>query len=527
MCFLRGVGGAVTRVGERVPATPRKCHPRRTHARPSHSRRRAQVIVQQTIRATTRIRHVPCNRRRQDHDREDTVRTATRTTLALAAVLAMSAVPGRAQTAVSFSMGAGSLFGGVSLGIGVGVHTPGPLFFGTSLGLYRYSPWAASPYGIYSDNYAGWGRGYRGQRAWLASSCWDAYWGWNDPWFGGCGWDSYMSWWTPWWMHGSRYGTSIVVSGYWRDPFSTPWGPYWAYDPWGWYWDSFWGRATRGGWYDGYGGRGWYGGYYGGRGVRVYRPTTGIPRYKESPRSPTGRTAKPRARVSDPATPSRSARPRVSPSRRPTTGRAPVAAPSRRPTTGRAPVAAPARRPTTERAPTAAPARPSDRARRGSGSRGGDGAFPTVRSSARSPSSRSVRPQAQERRSMSRPSDRIMGRSAPSSRSPSARTGTARPSTGRVTPWARRDAPAARSAPTRRSTPAARAPASRSPWVRSAPRAQRSQPRARASTGRSRPAVRSAPSRPAVRSAPARRAPRSQPSGRARPTTRRSGRGGE
>lgn len=456
------------------------------------------------------------------------MRTSTRTTLTLAALLALSPLPGRAQTAVSLSMGFGSLFSGVRLGIGVGVHRPGPLFFGTSLGLYHYSPWAASPYGIYSDNYDGWGMGYRGHRYALASSCFDPYWGWGsywDPygygWSGGCGlWSyGYRTGWAGGWWRAYRHGTTILVSTYWRDPFSTPWGPFWSYDPWGWYWDGFWGRIAYGGWHGWdrgrwYGGRGYYGGYYGRGGRTAHRPAIGVPGYKEGPRTSTGRTAKPRPGAVAPVSPEtpRTARPRATAPGRPGTRAGPATTPRR-------------------------PERPSDRAQPTARPRSGGGyrAMPSARAGTVRPDPTvggrtgafSRRAQAAPAR-LARPSDRVRARAMAASaqrgvsaeRRPPARTGA--PLTRRV-PSARSAAPAARAAPSAGRQPTRRA----APEVRMHQR--RAAPSVRTAPTRSEPRVRSAPARsraPAVRAQRRRSAAPSRPATRSRPTVRHRGGGG-
>ncbi|MGD8282411.1 MAG: hypothetical protein PVF69_14715, partial [Gemmatimonadota bacterium] len=217
--------------------------------------------------------------------------------MAALAVAALAAAPIQAQTHVSFGIGTGSLFTGVGFGFGSRYST-GSLFVGMSFGDY------VGPYGIYSATYDGWGYGYRGTRHYHYSSgyCgasyyWDSYW---DPYYG-CGvyqptyhYNSFRS--RAWRYGWGRYYYAPTRYVYVSDPFSAPWGPYWAYDPWDSYWDGYW-DGRRWGLWDG---------YYRGRtrvvyagsgrlGSTIYRPSPFSrygPDYKESPgRTATSRTA--------------------------------------------------------------------------------------------------------------------------------------------------------------------------------------------------------------------------------------------
>ncbi len=257
------------------------------------------------------------------------MRTAARRPLILIAASALAAAPAAAQSHVSFSVGVGSLFDGVSFGFHAADYGPGSVFVGATLGL-GWSRHYGSSYGIYSDNYD-----WYGPRSYApAYSCWDAYWdtywdpwgGWYDAcvvagpvWYGSYHARSWRS------RHGWGYPSTFV---YWADPFHAPWGPYWAYDPFDWYWDGYWaGSWGSRGWGYPYGVRTVYA-YGGRRGTAIYRPsplwrgggygTT----YKENPRGTVGRTATRR--------PSGVAAPAAAPSRGP--GRTAIQRPSGRTT---------------------------------------------------------------------------------------------------------------------------------------------------------------------------------------------------
>ncbi|HBE00107.1 MAG TPA: hypothetical protein DC060_18155, partial [Gemmatimonadetes bacterium] len=236
-------------------------------------------------------------------------------TLVLAALAAFSANEARGQAHLSLSVGVGPLFTGVSFGISGGHYAPGSVFAGSVLGFGHRSPYNDYAYGLYSESYDGWDRGYHGNQS--SYSCWDYYW---DSY-----WDSYADWfydcvaYRPW-----RYNSFRTRSwfgrrgGHWglgstfvflRDPFSNPWGPYWDYDPWGGYWGgSHWGGGYLDSYYGGYGGYGgYYGGYYGGGRTPVVlnRPSPLLGGgYKENPRTATGRAgARRRGTTTTAATP--------------------------------------------------------------------------------------------------------------------------------------------------------------------------------------------------------------------------------
>ena len=267
---------------------------------------------------------------------EDTVRTAARSPLILIAASALAAAPAAAQSHVSFSVGVGSLFDGVSFGFRAAEYGPSSVFVGASLGFGRAHRYGSS-YGVYSDDYGwrgsrGYGDGYGaydgyGYGGYASYDCWDAYWdsSW-DPW---TGWYDGCAAAGPVW-YGSYHARTwrrhrLDTFTYWSDPFFAPWGPYWAYDPFDWYWDSY---RYGGAW-------GWGSPYYGvrtvyvsggRRGTAVYRPSPLWqggrygPTYKETARGDVTRTAK----------------------RRPTTVAAPSATPAGVP--GRTAVRAPSSR---------------------------------------------------------------------------------------------------------------------------------------------------------------------------------------
>lgn len=197
--------------------------------------------------------------------------TSYSVTLLLAAALAVPGADAQAQTLVGASLVAGPVFGGVGLGLGRHHLRRDNAFFGLSLGLAWAHSYGSSPYGIYSDTYDGWQRGYRVHHryAYAAPDCWDPYW---DPYWdswGACA--AFTPAWSPAWIYpdyspwgfGFSFGLSSwsgpSVSVYMADPFAPPWGLYWSYDPWAGYWNA-WGRSF---------GRG---GYYGTRAVFAGRP---------------------------------------------------------------------------------------------------------------------------------------------------------------------------------------------------------------------------------------------------------------
>ncbi|MEO2006679.1 MAG: hypothetical protein ABGY41_21590, partial [Candidatus Poribacteria bacterium] len=86
------------------------------------------------------------------------MRTAAKLTLVLATVAALGAPEARGQGHLSFSVGVGPLFTGVSFGIGGGHYADGSMFAGGGLGLgLGYSPYSSNAYGSYSDSYDDWG----------------------------------------------------------------------------------------------------------------------------------------------------------------------------------------------------------------------------------------------------------------------------------------------------------------------------------------------------------------------------------
>ncbi len=472
-------------------------------------------------------------------DGRDTVRTATRVTLVLAALAAFSWNEARGQAHLSFSVAVGPLFTGVSFGIGGGHYGPGSVFAGSVLGFGHHSPYNDYAYGLYSESYDGWDRGYRGSRS--SYSCWDYYW---DSY-----WDPYADWfydcvaYSPWrynsfrtrsWFgrRGGYYGIGSTFV-FLRDPFSSPWGPYWAYDPWA----GYWGGGS-------YGSYGSYGGYYGGartvygRGGRatvvINRPSPLIGTgYKENARTATGRAGARRR-----GTTTTAAAPAQTPARAGAdTGRR--ARPSSAPSAGRTGTR-------NARPPSSVPAtgRPGTRTARPGGAavapprRVGGAISATPRQGVRSPrpSTRASAPRSGDTSTRARPSSRLPSRNAvvrpgaTRSSAPRASSGNADRSGRQATP---RSAPSTRRAPAR--TPTTRSAPSRAPTTRSAAPSRgstRSAP-SRAPSTRSAPSraprTRSAPSRaPSTRSAPSRApstrsaAPRSAPRARATPPSRSS-----
>ena len=400
------------------------------------------------------------------------MRTLSRTSITLLAAAALGAAPVQSQSFVSVGIGTGSVFAGVGFGIG-GLHTTSSLFVGSTFG----EPYGG--YGIYSASYNGWGAGYGGARHYAYSrdycrdyyeySYWDPYSSWQSDCVG-YGQYSYNSsrarrWSSRW---GGYYGPSTYV--YISDPFSSPWGPYWAYDPWGSsYWDGYRDGRRYGLWDNYYGGRVRTVYASGGRlGTSIYRPSPLSPigpSYKESPGVAGSRTA---ARRSGANTPSAT----------------PAAAPGRVASVSRG-GAQPSSRPAIARTP------PSGGA--------------VTRTASPSP------------RATARPSDRVAGTD---------RAATARPSGARTSP-ATSGTPSARVAPSTRSTPSSGArPSDRSrpsPSTRVAPTRQGAPSTRSAPSRQSAPSTRSAPSRqsaPATRSAPSRQ---SAPSARSAPSSRSSG----
>jgi len=294
----------------------------------------------------------------------------------LATLVAATAAPASAQTHLSFSVGAGSLFSGVGFGLHVGDHHPGSAFVGLSLGLGWGGHYGASPYGIYSDAYDRWDYGYGSHRAWSSSSCWDyygdSYWDPWDDWYWDCvagGPYVYGSFRTRSWLGRSSWWGWPSTYVYWADPFATPWGPYWAYDPWGGYWGSSWSY----GW-NGWGYRPWSSWPYGSGRVRVvysgggFRDVVGraspLARggawggvgYKESPGNVAAATAK--------------RRPSAGPAATGAPGRADAVAPRAGASRGGSGAVAPRAPSSRGGASAAAPRRPSDRAAPIGGSRG-------------------------------------------------------------------------------------------------------------------------------------------------------------
>ena len=201
----------------------------------------------------------------------------TRALLGMLLVPAALALPSSAD---------GQLFTEFSANLRVG------LFGGVDIGLARYSP---APYGIYGTG--DWGRRRGGYGRGYDDYCWDAAWEtrWGRNHFG---WDGYRS---PSYSHLDFYHdclsngldrvrwhsrrsyrlnrprSRVVVAVMIIDPFSRPWGPYWACDPWARYWDGFRGRSR--------GGRAGYGGYGATRTIvtGLRSPRNGA-RFKEDPR---------------------------------------------------------------------------------------------------------------------------------------------------------------------------------------------------------------------------------------------------
>jgi len=293
-------------------------------------------------------------------------------------------------TNLSVSFGVGSAYHGVGIGLSTTRLTPGAFTsFGGGLGDPAYG------YGIYSRARGGWAHSlpYRVRTAWSARldlyGC--AAYGWSDwlywdPWSGyGCATPSYR---TYAWRPAARRGVYTAVL--WRDPFSDPWGPYWAYDPWSSFWDGPW-YAGGGSWVAT---RGWpqTGGGYVSRGPRVAVPRASAapatvvsgPVFKEDP------GATPAARA-----PAMSPRPSTRPSTASTRPGSPASARAPARTSGGA----------NNRGLTPPPRRPSDVA----------------------PSGATARPQAPRERAPSPPS-RGANRESASVRPSSPATGT-RPST--------------------------------------------------------------------------------------------------
>lgn len=173
------------------------------------------------------------------------VRRTRHLALALSTLAALAA-PVAAQ-GVSFSIGAGGLFGGVGLGVSVwggspvSVVTPAPA-------------WGTGAYAFHGNDFwwdAGWIGG--GCDVWVDPWSWGGgcgvapivavpvaprrvalrdRWGWGsrgwnrwarDPWV----WNRWS--WDPWWGWSPRARTAFVFV---NDPFWPAWGSSWAYDPW-------------------------------------------------------------------------------------------------------------------------------------------------------------------------------------------------------------------------------------------------------------------------------------------------------
>jgi len=441
-------------------------------------------------------------------DGRDIVRTATRVTLVLAALLAFAANESRGQAHLSFSVGVGPLFTGVGFGIGGGYYAPGSLFTGADLVLGYHTP--------YADSYDGWDRGYRGSRS--SYSCWDYYW---DSY-----WDPYSDWFSqcaayrPWRNNSFRTRSWLSRSGgyyapssayvYGHDAFGSHWGPSWAHDPWGGYRDGYYTGRVYAGYYGGS-----YGSYRGGRTIyaRGGRTTVVLNRpspligertgYKEDPRSRTTRTAVRRpgtatAAVGSARTPARTGAAtgrRAQPSSTPAAGRAGTSArttPPRRGGTATAtqlPSRNPVARPRVTRRTPPRVSTSSDRA----GARTSPQTTPATRQGrVRAPATR--RPSAGTGKAIAAPPTRDRTSPTSSGRATPRSTAYRVPGTRSVQPrsWGRSTRSAPSSAPSTRSAPSLAAP-SRPPTARSAPRAPKAQarPPARSSRGSSsRPVIR-------------------------------------
>ena len=449
-------------------------------------------------------------------DGRDIVRTATRVTLVLAALLAFAAHESRGQTHLSFSVGVGPLFTGVGFGIGGGYYAPGSLFTGADLVLGYHTPYDDEAYGLYSDSYDGWDRGYRGSRS--SYSCWDYYW---DSY-----WDPYSDWFSqcaayrPWRNNSFRTRSWLSRSGgyyapssayvYGHDAFGSHWGPSWALDPWGGYRDGYYTGRVYAGYYGGS-----YGSYRGGRTIyaRGGRTTVVLNRpspligertgYKEDPRSRTTRTAVRRpgtatAAVGSARTPARTGAAtgrRAQPSSTPAAGRAGTSArttPPRRGGTATAtqlPSRNPVARPRVTRRTPPRVSTSSDRA----GARTSPQTTPATRQGrVRAPATR--RPSAGTGKAIAAPPTRDRTSPTSSGRATPRSTAYRVPGTRSVQTrsWGRSTRSAPSSAPSTRSAPSLAAP-SRPPTARSAPRAPKAQarPPARSSRGSSsRPVIR-------------------------------------
>jgi hypothetical protein len=505
----RRVRGCVPRG---VPPVPAPGHPA-----PSRARRRPERRWRTTLSLRRRFWHGHCFPGGWNPHEEDTVANRAPILPLLATLVTLQAAPASAQANLSFSVGVGSLFSGVSFGLYAGDYHPGSAFVGLSFGLGWGGHYGASPYGIYSATYDGWDYGHRGHPVAAVSSCWDSYWDtywdpWND-WYWDCvvsgpyAYGSFRA--SSWWWRNSWW-RSPATFVYWGDPFATPWGPYWAYDPWGWYWDG-WGW---GGW--GWGSRTWavwstapaarVRAVYaagGRRGVNLGRvsPLAGVG-YKESPRGVASNTARRRPSGAAPGSLGSPGRPDAV---APRPGAAAGRAPSDRGALGAPAPRRPSDRISPERggrasAPTARPAAPSraPSARPSTGGRAG-GAIER-------PSAPAIRGGSLESPRRSAPSVSVPRSSAPSARAPS------RPDVSRAAPAPSRPQ-ASRTAPS-----AARPQASRPAPSTSRPQASRPAP----STSRQAPRAAPSVSRPRASAAPS----RSSGSGsRSAPPPRRRGGG--
>ena len=173
-------------------------------------------------------------------------------TLLLAAALALTPHPTRAQSAthLGLSVGFGSLWDGFRFDL---AHHD-----------FGYRGYSGVGFSVGTGGVGVWANASRGYGGHGLGTCWDV---WHGPaGYGPLPIDFYYSdlyydcvllgprWaYTSWRSYRrARHHPGVYVSVHWRDPYWNPWTPYWAYDPRGAYWN---------GWYDGYRWGRWDSGY--------------------------------------------------------------------------------------------------------------------------------------------------------------------------------------------------------------------------------------------------------------------------
>ncbi|MBT8487677.1 MAG: hypothetical protein KJO65_02505, partial [Gemmatimonadetes bacterium] len=157
------------------------------------------------------------------------MRSVGKTTVILMALTAFGWGEARAQTHVSLSLSAGSLFSGVSVGF-TQHYDVGTAFAGAAFGTAH--PRYTGAYGVYSEPVY-----YDSRPHYYASgSCWDYYWeSYYDPyagWYDDCVLAgpyrysyrarSYRARWAGYYRPYSHVRYAYVA-----DPYYDPWGPYW------------------------------------------------------------------------------------------------------------------------------------------------------------------------------------------------------------------------------------------------------------------------------------------------------------